>query len=283
VSARSDLKDLLVLTRPHNCLIAAASVVVGSFLAYPSLIRVSLLGASAVLFISAGGYALNDIFDVRTDSVNKPSRPLPSGRMGRRSAVRLVVICWAAGIALSVFAGPVAVGFAFACMILLWLYSFRLKSAGVAGPLLVSAVSSSGFVLGAALGGNAAAGLLPFAIGFAFHFAREVVKGAVDVRGDSRAGIRTLPVRLGERGNVVLCAASIAAVMTLSIIPFAVGVYGLFYLVPVLAIEPFLALCIYLIVTSRRDGAAVPAYGRVARILKAVMPVGLLAFLLGGM
>jgi len=284
LSTWSKARDFVVLTRFHNCLLAAASVMVGSFLADPSVTGVSLLGASAALFISAGGYVLNDIYDIGTDSINKPLRPLPSGRVGKRNAVRLTVICWGAGLGLSVFAGPVAVDFAFDYMLFLWLYSFRLKSAGVAGPILVSAVSSSGFVLGAALGGNATAGLLPFVIGFVFHFAREVVKGAVDVKGDRGAGIRTLPVRMGRRRSVVLCVASIAAVMALSIIPYAAGVYGLFYLVPVLAIQPLLALCIYLIVASgREEPSVVHSYGRAARILKAVMPVGLLAFLLGGM
>ncbi len=282
MSARTALRDILLITRLHNCLLAAASVLIGSFLAVPALTRASLLGASVALFISAGGYALNDVYDVRTDAVNKPFRPLPSGRLGKRDACGLAAACWAAGLGLALFAGRVAVDFAFACMILLWLYSFRLKSAGAAGPLLVSAVSSSGFVLGAALGGRAGAGLPPFALGFAFHFAREIVKGAVDVKGDGRAGVRTLPVRMGERGSAMLSAASIAAVMALAILPFAAGLYGLLYLVPVLAMEPLLALCIYLIIAQRWYGRpASPAYGRVAGILKAVMPVGLLAFLLG--
>lgn len=283
MSAWSKVRDFAVLTRIHNCLLAAASVMIGAFLADPSVTGKSLLGASVVLFISAGGYVLNDIYDIETDRVNKHWRPLPSGRIRKRSAAGLTAVSWGAGLVLSVFAGPVAVDFAFGYMLLLWLYSFRLKSAGLAGAVLVSAVSSSGFVLGAALGGNAAAGLLPFIIGFVFHFAREVVKGAVDVKGDRVAGIRTLPVRMGKRASDVLCVTSIAAVMALSIIPFAAGVYGLFYLVPVLAIQPVLALCIYLIVAPGGEGRSeADSYGRVAGILKAVMPVGLLAFLLGG-
>jgi len=283
LSAWSKVRDFAVLTRIHNCLLAAASVMIGAFLADPSVTDKSLLGAAVVLFISAGGYVLNDIYDIGTDGINKPWRPLPSGRVRKRSAAGLTALSWGAGLMLSVFAGPVAVDFAFGYMLLLWFYSFKLKSTGAAGTVLVSAVSSSGFVLGAALGGNAAAGLLPFVIGFVFHFAREVVKGAVDVEGDRVAGIGTLPVRMGKRGSDVLCVASIAAVMALSIIPFAAGVYGLLYLVPVLAMQPLLALCIYLIVAPGGEGRPeADSYGRVAGILKAVMPVGLLAFLLGG-
>jgi geranylgeranylglycerol-phosphate geranylgeranyltransferase len=234
--------------------------------------------------ICAGGYALNDVYDVETDRVNKPRRPLPAGRVGRRAAVCAAAVCWTAGLGLSLLAAPVAAAFAVVWVALLWLYSLKLKSAGVAGHLLVSMVSSSGFVLGSLLAGSVLAGLFPFCIAFVFHFAREIVKGMADSAGDSRAGIRTLPVRVGERGSRMLCAASIGAVMALSIVPFAAGAYGVYYLVPVLAIQPLLAFCIYMIVASRRSGApAAQSYWRAARILKAAMPVGLLAFLRGGM
>lgn len=284
MSTGARLRDLAVLTRFHNCLLASASVAIGSLLASHSVTSGAILGASAALLIAAGGYALNDVYDIETDRVSKPSRPLPSGRVCRRGALRVTAVGWVAGLALSVLAGPVAVAFALAYMLLIWLYSAGIKSAGLAGHVLVSAVAASGFVLGAALGGDAKAGLMPFAVAFVFHFAREVVKGAGDMRGDMGAGIRTLPVRVGQRGSVLLCTASIAAVMALSIIPFVAGAYGIPYIVPVLAIEPVLAFCIYIIVSSRRDGVPVAgAYARAATILKAVMPVGMLAFLLGGM
>jgi geranylgeranylglycerol-phosphate geranylgeranyltransferase len=284
VSTWSKLRDVAVLTRLHNCLLASASVLIGSVLASHSITRGSLFGASSVLFVSAGGYALNDIYDIRTDRMSKPWRALPSGRVGKRGAVQVTAVTWAAGLALSVPAGPVAAGFALTCMLLIWLYSAGIKSAGLAGHLLVSALASSGFLLGGALGHSARAAVLPFSIALGFHFAREVVKGAGDMRGDKGAGIRTLPVRMGERGSSVLCIASIAAVMALGLIPFAAGAYGISYLVPVLAMQPFLALSIYTITSSRRNGVPVAkAYARAATILKAVMPVGMLAFLLGGM
>lgn len=282
MSALNKLRDYLVLSRLHNCLLAAASVLIGSYLANPAMTLASLIGATATLLVAAGGYALNDVYDIGTDRMNKPWRAVASGRISKRSAIGFTAICWAAGVVLSVFAGPVALDFASAYVVLLWLYSFRLKSAGVAGPLLVSAVSASGFLLGAGLGGNSAAGLPPFALAFAFHFAREVAKGAADLPGDSDAGIGTLAVRMGWRGLAILCSLSIGAVMALSIIPFAAGIYGIFYFVPVLAMQPLLALCIYLIVATGEDAPSVSrAYWRVARILKAIMPVGLIAFLLG--
>jgi len=283
VSTRGRLIQTVVLLRLHNCLIAAASVLVGAFLARSSLAPRALLGAAAAFLVAAGGYALNDLYDIETDRVNKGWRPLPSGRIGRRYAMSLAALLWVAGIVLSASAGAAALGFAIAWTVLVWLYCSRLKSAGLAGHLIVSAVASSGFMMGAAIGGRSAAGLLPFGLAFLFHFAREVVKGTADIRGDVAAGIRTLPAGLGQRASAVLCTASLAAVMALSVLPWAAGVYGVYYMLPVLVIEPLLALCIYMIVSSTADDRAnARAHGRVAKILKAVMPVGMLAFLLGG-
>jgi geranylgeranylglycerol-phosphate geranylgeranyltransferase len=276
VSAWSSAGQLAILFRLHNCAIAAASVTVGAYLAGSPFSPASLAGAAAAFLVAAGGYALNDLYDVEADRVDKPWRPLASGRLPGRGALSAVLVTWAGGLALSALAGAVAAIFALSWMLLVWLYSSRLKSAGLTGHVLVSAVASSGFVLGAALGGNAAAGFLPFTLGLVFHFAREIVKGAADVRGDIAAGIRTLPAGMGERQRAFACVASIAAVMALSVVPFAAGVYGIYYLLPVLAMQPVLALCIYLIVKAG-------AHGRVATILKAVMPVGMLAFVLGGL
>jgi len=269
--------------RLHNCLLAAASVLIGFYLAGAEVTGAALAAAAMALSVCAGGYALNDIYDVETDRLNKPWRPLPSRRISRREAVLAVACCWGLGLACSVRAGRPAPAFALSYMGLIWLYCYRLKSGGVAGHMLISAVSSSGFILGGVLGGRALAGAVPFFLACMLHFARELVKGVVDLGGDRRTGVSTLPVRLGERGRVLVCTASIVALMALCIVPYAAGVYGLLYMLPVLAVEPMLGLCIYLIVSSRRKGIpASRSYGQAACILKAVMPVGLLAFLLGG-
>lgn len=57
------------------------------------------LAFSMSLFYSAG-MCLNDIFDVETDRVNKPFRPLPSGSISLRNAWVLTDILFAAGVIL---------------------------------------------------------------------------------------------------------------------------------------------------------------------------------------
>jgi geranylgeranylglycerol-phosphate geranylgeranyltransferase len=237
----------------------------------------------AAFLICGGGYALNDVLDLRTDRVAKPWRPLPSGRLSPRSAVGLASVLWALGLAVAAHGGLVVFLFAAGWLIVLWLYSWRLKATGLAGHVAISITGASGFLLGGLVGGDVRAAWLPFAIAALFHLAREIAKSVVDAEGDRVAGLLTLAVRLGRRRALVLTLAFILAVVVASLLPFALDVYGYLYMLPVaLVIYPLFALSIVLIVRARRECDVGSASRTAARCLKIAMPVGLLAFLLAG-
>jgi geranylgeranylglycerol-phosphate geranylgeranyltransferase len=284
MSASSSLRNLVLLTRPHNGLIAAASVLVGSFLARGS-VTPSVVAASGMTFlVCSGAYALNDVYDLETDRLNRPARPLASRAITPRLAVGLAMALWALG-ALVVLFGPAPAGaFFLAWTGLLWLYSWKVKALGWAGHLLVSTVASSGLMLGAELGGNWRAGIIPVGIAFLFHLTREIAKSIADLPGDRSAGLLTVAVRVGEgRAWSVLIPLTGAAV-GLSLFPFITGVYGRLYFLPTAAvIYPILGVCLWKTIRARR-GSVEPrqAADSVAKMLKATMPVGLVAFLLAG-
>ena len=68
-----------------SCIIAglAGWLLVGGALTQPSG-WLPLCGASMAIY--AAGIALNDVFDYEIDRVERPNRPLPSGRVSRRFA-----------------------------------------------------------------------------------------------------------------------------------------------------------------------------------------------------
>jgi 4-hydroxybenzoate polyprenyltransferase len=80
------VKDLLELVRLPNVLTAPADVAMG--LAAASVAWEPrfgyLFGASALAY--AGGMALNDACDAELDAVERPNRPIPSGRISRAAA-----------------------------------------------------------------------------------------------------------------------------------------------------------------------------------------------------
>jgi 4-hydroxybenzoate polyprenyltransferase len=246
--------------------------------------RDAVLGSVMAFFVCAGAYVLNDLYDVMSDAVNKPGRPLASGRLSRDGAGALVIGLWALGLGFAILGGRAVVIFSVGWMIALWLYSRKLKALGIVGHIAVSAVASSGFLLGALAGGDAGAGWMPFAIALFFHLAREIAKAASDVRGDRAAGAATLAVRLGVERSLKAALYCIGGVMVLSLIPYAFHLYGYLYLLPVvLVIYPLLVICVLKIVRSGKDEAgAERVSASVATLLKAAMPAGLLAFFLAG-
>jgi len=90
---------------------AISNILMGFLLAQSSwqpVLELLLLVMASSLFYSAG-MILNDVFDYEVDSVERPQRPLPSGRICRRTAsivgfgslviglLLSVVVCWLAG------------------------------------------------------------------------------------------------------------------------------------------------------------------------------------------
>jgi 4-hydroxybenzoate polyprenyltransferase len=125
---------------------------------------------------------------------------------------------------------------------------------------------------------------VPFLIAFLFHLAREVAKAVADVSGDRTAGLRTLAVAVGERKGLGVLVWLIGAVAVAGAVPYVSGLYRGLYFIPVaVVIYPLLGVCLWLAVQARRGGRDTgTASATVSRMLKAVMPVGLLAFLLAG-
>lgn len=270
--------------RPHNCILASASVLIGSFLGAGTVSARSFVASGVTFLVCAGAYTLNDRYDVTSDQIVKPWRPVASGRLKQRTATVLAMLFWGIGGILSFTCGQWTIAFWAAWSLLLFLYSWKLKSLGLIGHLTVSLVASSGFLLGAIVAGNGAAGLVPSGIAILFHLTREIVKAVVDVEGDRRTGVLTVAVRIGERRALGLVLWFMAVAGIVSVLPYVMRVYGYLYILPVAVIIcPILAACIRLTLQARRGGQDLSrASGSVALALKFAMPVGLLAFFLAG-
>src|SRR5262245_7171367 len=86
---------------------ALADILLGFLLVHRTLEPVSevilLLAASAGLYLT--GMVFNDVFDHARDAIERPTRPIPSGRVSRRNAVLLGSTLAICGIAAAAAAG----------------------------------------------------------------------------------------------------------------------------------------------------------------------------------
>jgi len=145
------LSTLLELVRLPNIFTAPADVAMGMAVTGAALTVAngSLLLASALAY--AGGMALNDAFDARLDAVERPERPIPSGRLSRPAAFWLAAACLAACLALAASAG--ARPFAVAALLVAAIVVYDgLAKPTWAGPATMAACRALNAGLGASVG-----------------------------------------------------------------------------------------------------------------------------------
>jgi geranylgeranylglycerol-phosphate geranylgeranyltransferase len=282
------LAALAAVSRPMNGAIAVLGVGVGAHVAVRGrgggwttadgwgTVAVAL----ATLLILSGGNAFNDACDAEIDRVNRPGRPVPSGRVSRRAAFSFAAATMGLGLAVAAVVDWWAVGLAWSAVVLLVVYSVALKRSPLAGNIVVGALSA-----GPLLGGGIAAGATryaaaPMVLVFLFSVAREVVKDMEDAVGDARAGARTAPVVWGARRAAALAAAFGAAGVAFSVLPYGAGWpgFGLLYLLVVLAGVD--TVCVVALLRLWRDPRPTVA-GASQRWMKASMFAGLVAFSVG--
>jgi len=215
----------LTVTRPVNSLVAGLAALLGYIVATGTLAPVSLILVPIVVFITAGGNVFNDLCDLEIDRINRPERPLPSGRVTPEAAGILAASLFSAGLVLTIPTSLPCVIIVVANSLLLLFYARALKRTALWGNVAVSYLSASIYPFGGALAGLA--GLertLPLAgITFLAILARELLKDAEDVAGDSATGARTIAILLGVKKTAVVayaCALGAIAVSLLPVVPW---------------------------------------------------------------
>jgi geranylgeranylglycerol-phosphate geranylgeranyltransferase len=269
----------LKLTRPQNNLITALSVLVGASISgdVESWGKVILACLSA-FFISGGGNAINDFFDVEADRVNKPYRPLPKGEIPRLFALPFSILLFAAGVLLSLWIKPLSILVATAACALLVVYSSFLKKRLIWGNLAVSSLSALAFFYGGIATEDFRLSLIPAGFALLFHLGREILKDVEDLKGDSSCGASTVPIELGVNFSLWLCTLIFSFLIVLTLFPFFFQIFSFWYLIGVI---PGVDLVLIYVIGSMWRNHSSSNLHRLNNILKADMVLGLIAIYLG--
>ncbi|MFJ4707668.1 SCO3242 family prenyltransferase [Streptomyces anulatus] len=110
--------------------------------------RGTALAIGASLCLYEAGMALNDWADRDEDAVDRPHRPIPSGRVSPAAALGAAGALTAAGLALAARAGRPALTVATGLAATVWAYDLHLKHTK-AGPAAMAAARSLDLLLGA--------------------------------------------------------------------------------------------------------------------------------------
>ncbi len=186
----------------------------------------------ATLCIAAGGYIINDIYDIKADRINKPDKVYINKIISESNANLLYIILTFSGACIGFYISNLInknpfFGIFILTAALLYVYSTYLKSVILVGNIVVSvAIALSILIVGvfellpAITPETKNNQLIRFKIlfdyavfAFFINLIREIVKDIQDVNGDYKTGIKTLPIAIGKDRT-----AKLAAVITIVLI-----------------------------------------------------------------
>lgn len=166
--------------------------------------RLLMLTISTIM-IAAGGYIINDYYDVKIDLINKPDRVVVGRGITRRYAILFHVTLSVGGILIGAYLSWWIGLVNAASVFMLWLYSNALKRMPLVGNLSVAVLTGVAIALVDVLYHSHSVLIYAYAL-FAFFMTlvREIVKDMEDLKGDNTFGCRTLPIVWGLRRTKVL-------------------------------------------------------------------------------
>ena len=190
----------------------------------------------ATVLIAAGGYIINDIYDVEADKINKPNKLIINKHITENNATTLFMVFNIIGVGIGFYLanGIGKAGFYsifFIASALLYVYSTSLKQIAVVGNVVVSIVVALSillvgiFELVPAINANNKAVQMTFIniirdyaiFAYLINLVREMVKDLEDIEGDQKAGIQTLPVLLGrERATKIAFIVSLTPILSIT-------------------------------------------------------------------
>ncbi len=269
------------LGRPVNVLITLLSIPVACWIAGGTsgqlleIVAAALTGA----LVTAGANAINDFFDIEIDRINRPDRPLPRGELSREEARMMWLLTSTLAVALNIAVNPTALAIVISAVVLLYIYSARLKGTILAGNIVVGVMTGMAFIYGGAAVGHPDRAALPALFAFLVNLARELVKDVEDVEGDRAKQAATLPVKYGPRSALAVATLSLLLLIGATLLAAFFSLYQPVFLYIVLVAD---LLMFGTILMMWRDSS--PAQmRRASNTLKLSMGIGLLSIIAGSL
>jgi len=285
-----DWKASFEILRPINCIMGSITVVIGILNARTDipldvlLINI-ILGTLTYFFLAGSGMIINDIYDIEIDKINRPDRPIPSGRVPIQEAKLLFLFTYGIGCALSILhsflfnLGFLTILLAVFFGFIGWVYAKWGKKSGLPGNILVGISFSIGLIYGALLNSLVIPAYIYFFFitSFCLLMAREIVKGCEDIEGDKKENIKTLAISIGINKSMVISIAFQGLAIIFFILPLFTAILN--PLLFIIFMIPGVAIIGFTLLQSLSHNQKKEKLGKISWILKVGALVGLIAFL----
>jgi len=263
-----------------------------------------ILVAIAILCITASGYIINDIYDVDTDKINKPTSVFIGNTISKKNGIRAYFILTCVGLILGIYTsyskGNISYSIFFiGTIILLYWYSKSLKRIAIIGNIVISFLTAlslfivfifevkntySFSTLSEAIASfftsiSVTVSIFIYIL-FAFFMTliREIIKDVEDINGDYSLKMKTLPIIIGiQRTKKVLLVLSSFVFLFILILlkEELVHIPLLFWYTLLFIISPFIWF-LYKLLNSKTS----KDFHLLSNLIKFIMFFGILSMLL---
>ena len=212
------MRTYLELGRPFTLVAPALGFLSGGLTAFgaapsqpltPESLAYPFIGSLMAAVLNAGNNALNQIYDLEIDRVNKPKRPLPSGRLSIRSAWWFTAITYVVALVLAWLVAPEGrhecfwiVVVAVICTFIYSMPPLRTKRLGIWANITIAIPRGVLLKVAGWSSVKTILGVEPWYIGAIFGLfllGATTTKDFADMEGDRRGDCRTLPIQYGVR------------------------------------------------------------------------------------
>ena len=238
------------IIRPLNVLLSGVTIFIASYILNATNYHIIFIMSFIVMILCACANIINDLFDINTDTINNPNRPIVTSNNINFNYNLIVVL-----ISLSVFVAILSsIYFDFYTNIFLLfifssiiIYTPILKRIPLIGNIAISLIVSSVFIFPIiVLKYNFYDLLYPILLTFLLTLIREIIKDMADINGDLKANINTFPVLFGIHYSKYLVSLLTILLIGFSIYPYYMDIYNFKYLmVLVLYVQIPLVGCIF--------------------------------------
>ena len=274
------IKPYIKILRPLNLMIGAFAVIItASILNSLHMVFNWVIALVVVVVCNGAANALNDYFDLETDRINRPNRPLVTGMMHPRNALNYSIVLFCIGILFS-FALPyrATIITILVALPLMTLYNVWFKGIPLLGNFVIAFVLGITFLFAGAALNNIKDMFILAVLAFGLTMVRELIKDIADYDGDKKAHISTYPVVFGIRKAWVVAALLAIMIGAGAVIPYQMGAFNNVYLVIlILGIEIPLAISVFFAMKYPTIDSA----KKMANLLKISTLMGVIAFWLG--
>lgn len=269
----------LVIIRPVNVVITFVSIILAGLICGGSLQQTEIyLAAISASLTAAAGNVINDVFDIKIDRINRPDRPLASGKITKTPVLNYYLLINLAALSFAAMINAGALVVVLCSITLIFFYSYHFKKVILIGNIVVSCLTGLTFIFGGIATGNTKAAVIPAVFAFLANLVREIVKDMQDVKGDNKYGVVTLSRKYGKKRAVFVARLVSLFIILFTIVPFIFRIYNIwFFILVMITANP---LYVWFIKNISFAETA-DDYGKLSKLLKINMILGLAALYAG--